>query len=181
MVGMFILDIPGRHQPDSLASEKEMLDGWLDYHRHTIVAKVRGVDDEALRRAMVPSGTSLLGLLKHLALAEHHWFGRAFAGTCEDGPEASTCPCGLPWPNGPGAWTIAPEETTDHIIEMYLTKCERSRALTTSASLDDRARGPRDKQHFTLRWILTHMIEETARHNGHADILRELIDGETGF
>lgn len=178
---MQIMDVHGRREPSVQAAEREMLDGWLDYHRATILAKVEGLDDEALRRPGVPSGTSLLGIVKHLALAEHHWFEMIFAGACPEGEgTADGCPCGLPWPNGPGAWTISPDETTEQVTDSYVGMCARSREITSTADLDDRALGPPSKRQHTLRWIVTHMIEETARHNGHADILREQIDGSVG-
>src|SRR5687768_3217491 len=115
---LFFLDLPDRKQPPAAAPEREMLDGWLDYHRATILAKTQDVDDEALRRPGVPSGTSLLGLVKHLALAEHHWFGWAFAGTCGTEGVTDACDCGLPFPNGPGGWTTE-GESVDDIREMY--------------------------------------------------------------
>lgn len=174
------MDVTERREPGVQASEREMLDEWLDFHRATILAKIDGLDDPALRRPGVGSGTSLLGIVKHLALAEHHWFEWAFAGQCPDSGEGDRCSCGLPWPNGPGGWTIAPDETTEQIVEMYAAMCARSRELTAGASLDDQAQGPPSKRQHTLRWIVTHMIEETARHNGHADILREQIDGSVG-
>jgi uncharacterized damage-inducible protein DinB len=166
-----------RREPATDADEKAMLCGWMDFHRATILMKIDGLDDESLRRSLVPSGTSLLGLVKHLALAEHYWFTQIF-----DGSDA-----GLGRPNDPDVdWRIHEGESTDDIVSLYLESCERSRRVIATASLDDHAkwgtitnrRGPASV--FTLRWILTHMIEETARHNGHADILREQLDGVTG-
>jgi hypothetical protein len=179
---MEILDVPGRDEPDVQAPEKDMLLGWLDYHRETVLAKVSGVDEESVRRAGVGSGTSLLGIVKHLALAEHYWFPFNFAGICliDPQPDARSCPCGLPWPNEPESWTVARDESTEHIVATYREACARSRAITAEASLDELARGPENKRDYTLRWIVTHMIEETARHNGHLDILREQIDGAIG-
>lgn len=169
--------MPDRREPATDADEKTMLCGWMDFHRATILMKIHGLEDESLRRSLVPSGTSLLGLIKHLALAEHYWFTQIF-----DGGDA-----GLPRPNTPDVdWRIHDDEPTEGIVNLYLDQCERSRRIVDGASLDDHAkwgtvinrRGPASI--FTLRWILTHMIEETARHNGHADILREQLDGAVG-
>lgn len=153
-----------------------MLCGWMDFHRATILLKIDGLDDGALRKSLVPSGTSLVGLVKHLTLAEHYWFTQIFAG--ED--------AGLPRPNSEADWQIGEGESIDEITSLYREQCARSREIVEGASLDEHAkwgsvtnrRGP--SSIFTLRWILTHMIEETARHNGHADILREQLDGATG-
>lgn len=166
-----------RREPETDLDEKSTLCGWMDFHRATILLKLQGLDDVSLRQSLVPSGTSLLGLVKHLALAEHYWFTQIF-----DGGDA-----GLPRPNDPEAdWRVHDGESTEQIVNLYIESCDRSRRIVDRASLDDHAkwgkiknrRGPSSM--FTLRWILTHMIEETARHNGHADILRELLDGQTG-
>lgn len=137
--------------------------------------KVDGVSDEDLRRPMVPSGTTLLGMVKHLAYVERSWFQNIFLNQ-----EVS-----FPWTKeDPDAdFRIEPDETTEQILQLYKAECEKSRAIVADASLDDlsqRPPSPGKRDPFSLRWILTHMIEETARHNGHADILREQIDGSTG-
>jgi hypothetical protein len=110
--------------------------------------------------------------VKHLADVDQSWFVETFAGQPpafplwrEDDPRA--------------VWRIEPNETTEEILDLYRQVCERSRAVLAGASPEDHAR-TRGKEQYTLRWILVHMIEETARHNGHADILREMIDGATG-
>lgn len=152
-----------------------MLSAWMDFHRATILRKVEGLPDEGLRRPMVASGTNLLGLVKHLALAEHYWFVQIFAGEND----------GLPRPNTDVDFAAEPGETVDDIVQQYLRVCERARRIVEAADLDDRGCGSvgnrrASADQFSLRWILIHMIEETARHNGHADILREQIDGATG-
>jgi uncharacterized damage-inducible protein DinB len=148
--------------------EREMLTGYLDYHRGVLLWKIDGVPDDDLRRPLVPSGTSLLGLVKHLGAVERWWFQINFAGLDVDDLGAEM-------------WTIGPDETTAGVISFYEQECERSREITAAASLDDVGRRAEPERGTpTLRWILTHMIEETARHNGHADILRELVDGRTG-
>ena len=164
-----------RVDPPNDAPDKEMLEAYLDYHRATLLMKIDGVSDADLRRPMVPSGTSLLGMVKHLAWVERGWFQECFAG------EEIPIP---PWTDDdPDAdFRIEPDESTQQIIDLYLDACERSREITTAAtSLDQPAKNPSPRRRgLKLRWILVHMIEETARHNGHADILREMIDGSTG-
>lgn len=118
----------------------------------------------------MPSPTTLLGLVKHLANVERTWFGRVFAG--QDLPD--------PWTEeDPDVdFRIEPGETVENIFAFYREECDGSRRIVEAVSLDDVARHlGRD---HTLRWILIHMIEETARHVGHADILRELTDGVVG-
>ena len=150
---------------------------YLDYHRATLQMKLEGVSDEDLRKAMVPSGTSLLGMMKHLAYVERWWFQQIFAG--RDDLE-------YPWTDDdPDAdFRIEPDETTQQIFDLYNAECEVNRQIVAPAQLEEMAKGkkkPNDpRPGFSLRWILVHMIEETARHNGHADILREQIDGATG-
>lgn len=167
------MTIDTRQDPPLAAPEKETLTAFLDYHRTTLLQKVAGVSDEDLRRPMTPSGVSLLGLVKHLAYVERGWFQDIFAGeevediwTAED-PDAD--------------WRIEPGETTEGILAFYKGEAARSREIVREARLDEVARKPTSRQSgHTLRWIMLHMIEETARHNGHADILREAIDGVTG-
>ena len=153
------------------ADEKTTLTAFLDYHRATLLWKIDGVGDDDLRRPMVPSGTSLLGLVKHLAYVEQGWFQRTFAG--ED--------VTVPWTDDdPDAdFRSEPDETTAQIVEFYERSCARSREIVAAAPLEQQAARAR-RPETTLRWIVVHMIEETARHNGHADILREMIDGVTG-
>jgi uncharacterized damage-inducible protein DinB len=120
---------------------------------------------------MVPSGTSLLGLVKHLAYVERWWFQEVWAGQPATYPFSETDP--------DADWRIEPDETTEGVLGLYRGECARSREIVAAApSLDEVAHHPRRK--LTRRWILVHMIEETARHNGHADILREQLDGATG-
>ncbi len=162
-----------RPEPPSVGGEREMLSGFLDFHRATLLWKLEGLDDEQLRRAMVPSATSLLGLVKHLAYVERSWFQGVWAGQ-----EVT-----FPWTReDPDAdWRIEPDETTQDILDLYNGECDRSRQIVAAASaLDEAVVHPRWKEAVSRRWILTHMIEETARHAGHADILREQLDGTTG-
>ncbi len=162
-----------RVEAPHVADEKEALMGWLDFHRATLLGKLEGLDDEALRRQLVPSGTSLLGLVKHLTGAEHHWFVNGYARAGE--------PPSFPTDDDPDAdFRIGPQESTAGVVEAYVAMCERSRSILAEADSLDDAVPTEERGLVELRWILLHMIEETARHNGHADILRELIDGCTG-
>jgi len=164
-----------RHDPMRTGPEKETLEEFLEYHRDTLLWKLSGLSDLDLRRQMVPSGVSLLGIVKHLGFVEQNWFF-GFAGL-----EYETA---VPWTDeDPDAdFRIEPAETTEDILDFYRATCARSREIVAGASLDDISRRSEVPPEGlpTLRWILIHMIEETARHNGHADILREQIDGATG-
>ena len=135
--------------------------------------KVEGLDDDQLRREMVPSKVTMLGLVKHLTAVEHGWFAVRFAQSGED----------FMWSTDDDLdadWRIEADETTEEIVEGYVVMCKRSRSIeATAESLDDAFDHPQ-RGRVSLRWVMLHMIEETARHNGHADIMRELIDGVTG-
>jgi uncharacterized damage-inducible protein DinB len=168
------VDEQGRPLPPAAAAERDMVEAFLDFHRATLLWKVSDLSDEALRRPMTPSGVSLLGLVKHLADVEQSWFVEVFAGEPPEFP--------LWRDDDPGAtWRIEPDETTERILDVYRRVCDRCRAIVAAASPEDVAAAPRPgAEGLTLRWILVHMVEETARHNGHADIIREAIDGATG-
>jgi uncharacterized damage-inducible protein DinB len=162
-----------RPEPPHVGGEAETLTGFLDFQRATLLWKLEGLDDEQLRRAMVPSGTSLLGMVKHLAYVERSWFQRVWAGQeitfpwTEEDPDAD--------------WRIEPDETTKDVLALYEGECARSREIVAAASsLAEAVVHPRWQEEVSRRWILTHMIEETARHVGQADILREQIDGAVG-
>lgn len=163
-----------RTPPPYAAGEKEMATAFLDWQRATLLCKLQGLTDEELRRPHVPSGLTLLGLVKHLAVVETTWFRLRFAGE-----EVINIPVPIDWE---AFWRIEPDESTAGILTLYAGEVERSREITAAASLDDEARNADPNRHpgLTLRWILLHMIEETARHNGHADLMREAIDGQTG-
>jgi hypothetical protein len=162
-----------RSIPPYAAPEKEMLAAYLDFHRATIKWKIEGLSEEDARRPMTPTDTKLLGIVKHLAYVERWWFQDNFAGR----------DCEYPWSeeDWEADFRIEPGETIQSIFALYDTECEVSREIVAAASLDDVAARPRrEGRHPTLRWIMLHMIEEVARHNGQADIIRELIDGKTG-
>ena len=151
-----------------------MLEAMLDWYRDGVLAKVHGIDDHAAHRAVVRSGTTISGLVKHLASAEDDWLTHRFAGNAQ--PE--------PWASAPFDedvdWEFhsATAEPLAASVALYGAACERSRAVCVGAELDQlsRAGDPR----FSLRFALVHLIEETARHLGHLDILRELADDSVG-
>ncbi len=156
---------PPRHAP-----ERETLHGFLANQRATLLWKLDGLDTVQATHRLVPSETTLLGLVKHCMDVERWWFRVVMAG--EDVP--------LTWSEeAPTAdWQIEPGETVATLVAAYraeATACDRAVA---GYALDDTAR--RAGQPETLRWIYVHMIREIARHCGHADILRELTDGATG-
>jgi uncharacterized damage-inducible protein DinB len=151
-----------------------MLEGWLDYHRALLLAKCAGLDDEQRKRR--PVGTSLMslhGLVRHLADVERNWFrrvlqrqpGRPALFSTEVAPDAD--------------W--APLETADWAADLatWQAECAAARQEAAAHSLDEVFTGPRSGRLVacSLRWIYNHMIEEYAQHNGHADLIRELIDG----
>lgn len=159
-----------RPEPPMAADPIGMLSAFLDFQRATLLWKVSGLTDEELLRPMVPSGTCLLGLVKHSAAVEISWLQTKFAGLDVSNTWSAEDPN--------GDWRIEPYDTTDAIIASYVDACEKSRAIVGSAAWDDASL--REGRHETLGWILCHMLEEISRHVGHADILREQIDGAVG-
>ena len=160
-----------RTRPAEDAGELEVLTGFLDFLRATVVNKVAGLNDEkAFEPAVPPSDLSAASVVKHLTGVERFWFSIDFSGA------------DLPWPwsdeDPHGNFPIAEADTLASIVTDYRHECERSRQAIADSAAGDRARG--DGMNFSLRWALTHMIEETARHCGHLDLLRESIDGQTG-
>jgi uncharacterized damage-inducible protein DinB len=162
-----------RVDPPFQAGERPMLEAWLDYHRGTLARKCAGLSDEQLReRAVPPSTLSLLGLVRHMADVERNWFRRVLGG--EDAPP-------LYWSEADPDGDFDNVDTSDVAegFERWREECEHARQATAAApSLD--VTGLRRGTPVSLRWILIHMIEEYARHNGHADLLRERIDGTVG-
>lgn len=160
-----------RVRPPEDGDEKQTLTILLDFLRATVVNKVAGLTDEqATLRSVRSSELTPAGLVKHLTGVERFWFGIDFAGL------------ELPWPwtdeDPHGAFQLEEGETLADVVAGYQAECERSRELAAKADLDDRARS--DGMNFTLRYALAHMIEETARHCGHLDLIREAIDGQRG-
>ena len=161
-----------RDTPRIGGTEKDVLWGILDLNRDVMVWKLDGLSDDDARRPMVPSGTSLLGMVKHLAAVEYGWFSLTFGRETEP----------LPFIDGdPGAdLRVGDDETTADILAFYERARAASDAVIGELDLDAEGRAwGRDP--VDLRWVMAHIIEETARHAGHADIVRELIDGEIGY
>ena len=152
--------------------EKAMLSAFLDRYRETIVWKLDGVSTAEASRKFVPSATTLLGIVKHLAYVERSWFQLRFAG------ESVTFPWTKEEDDKDLDFRIDPSDTIESITALYQQEIARSRAIVGPASLDDLASNMENPR--SLRWIMVHMIEETARHAGHAHILRELTDGAIG-
>ena len=152
-------------RPSRLAGdERATLRLLLQYHRDSVVRKLHGIDDQAARHSPVKSGTSLLWLVKHLTSAETTWFVNRFDGG-----------------TGPVDDRLGRGDTIISVVEGYRAAWDRSAPIIDGNDLDALCRGlPADDPPTNLRWVLTHMVEETARHAGHADILRELLDGATG-
>ncbi len=158
-------------------SERQNLAEFLDYQRATILLKTHGLDsDQTSTRSVAPSTLTLAGIVKHLAWVEDHWFQIIFNGV-EDTEPWATAPF-----DDDQDWDFNSAVGGDIAAtrELYEHACERSRRVYEEAGLDDLSVGMRDNEPFSMRWIMLHMIEETARHAGHADLLREAIDGETG-
>jgi hypothetical protein len=151
-----------------------MLETWLDYQRATLLTKCEGLTPEELARASVPpSPLTLLGLVRHMALVEWSWFERIFASGTQPEP--------INTEHDPDADfnDLAPAGASE-ALELFARQCAHSRVVSAGAeSLDALSTSP-EREARDLRWILVHMIEEYARHNGHADLLRECIDGVVG-
>ena len=168
------LSDPRRSEPPYVLDERRMLEAWLEFHRTTLLLKCEGLDDAARKpRPVATSKLSLHGLVRHMAEVERNWFRRTLLR--DDA---------APW-----IWIDARVEDSEIVpldqadwhadVAAWEAECDASRRAAAAHDLDDT--GVRDGQPCTLRWIYVHMIEEYARHNGHADLLRELVDGQVGW
>jgi uncharacterized damage-inducible protein DinB len=158
-----------------VATERAALQGWLDFHRRTLLWKCAGLTGEQLVMRPVQSSTlSLLGLVRHMAEVERSWFRRRFAGQTDFGPIYFNDE----YPDGDFDFTDSAQAEQDFAV--FTAECAAADAAVEHRSLDDTFKNPRTGVPMDLRWIYLHMIEEYARHNGHADLIRELIDGVTG-
>lgn len=167
------LDDPRRQEPPFSLQEREMLEAWLEFHRVTLLLKCEGLDEAGLKqRPVASSRLSLHGLVRHMAEVERNWFRRVL----------------LREPGVPSIWydpavedsELVPLDDADWQADLaaWQRECEASRRAAATHDLDDT--GLRRGQPCSLRWIYVHMIEEYARHNGHADLIRELVDGSVG-
>ena len=166
----------GRTDPDLLGDERSSLEAWVDYHRATLLTKCAGLSAEQLKeRAAAPSRLSLLGLVRHMSDVERWWFRRHVGG--EDLDQRY-------WP--PDGRELDFEDIADADavadLDIFAEEVAAARAAAAGRALDDvvPSRGHRPDVRLNVRWVYLHMIEEYARHNGHADLLRERIDGSTG-
>ena len=164
---------PRRREPSFVLGERDMLEAWLEYHRTTLLLKCEGLDDAGLRSRPVPtSKLSLHGLVRHMAEVERNWFRRTL----------------LRESDAPSIWydpaiedsELVPLDGADWRADLaaWKAECEASRTAAAAYTLDHT--GLRHGEPCSLRWIYVHMIEEYARHNGHADLIRELVDGSVG-
>jgi uncharacterized damage-inducible protein DinB len=166
---------PRRSEPSFDLDERAMLEGWLEFHRVTLLLKCEGLSDDERKDRPVPTSVlSLHGLLRHMAEVERGWFQRVLLG--DKGAHHL-------WPddnNDDSDIFPLDDANWDDDLAIWYAECETSRGAAKDKSLDffgtSRSGNP-----VSLRWIYTHMIEEYARHNGHADIIRELIDGSVGL
>ncbi|HEU5160061.1 MAG TPA: DinB family protein [Streptosporangiaceae bacterium] len=166
---------PVRTDPPTIADERVLLDHFLDYHRQTLLAKCAGLTPEQLAlRAVEPSSLSLLGLVRHLAEVERSWFRRRLAGEAVD-----FLYCDIET-NPDGDFDDASPEHAQRDFDTYAREVDAARAAAAGRSLEDTFVHAVLGAEMSLRWVYLHMLEEYARHNGHADLLRERIDGATG-
>ncbi|MEY2566001.1 MAG: hypothetical protein QOE35_530 [Actinomycetota bacterium] len=167
------LEDPRRTEPAFVLGERAMLEGWLEFHRMTLFIKCEGLDDVGRKATPVAtSKLSLHGLLRHMAEVERNWFQRVLREQ----------------PDAPSIWfdpaiedsELLPLDDADWDADLaaWQAECDASRAAAAEHELDDT--GVRRGQLCSLRWIYNHMIEEYARHNGHADLIREMVDGSVG-
>lgn len=165
--------VEGRPEPPMLADERAQLAGFLDHQRATVVWKASGLTDSQARRPLVPSElTTVAGLVPHLALNEEYWFGTVIDGQPDEWEEILE--------KDPDAeFRLGLERPLAELIAGYQAQCARSREILARHDLAEVVALPSGTE-LTVRWVVIHMIEETARHAGHLDLLRELTDGLTG-
>lgn len=171
-----VADEPGEQRPEPplLGGEPETLEGFLDFLRATVLWKTERLNDEQAARRLVGSETTVTGMLRHLADIERYWFREVLGGVPRED-------VGYRWSDGhdtSGEWTLPVAASLAEAREDYRSATEQSRAQLGG-------RAPEEELHDggevrTVRWVLTHMVEETARHAGQLDILVELLDGRTG-
>ena len=167
-------DIPPLADEDlvAVAGERETLEGFLEYHRRALSGKLLGLSEADARRRLVPSPTTMLGLVSHAAAVERNWFQHYLAGKPREeitGNARGDAP----------SWDVGAGQTIAGVIAEFDSACAASRQIAAGFALDQTV--PHDYLgQVSLRWIYVHIIREHARHAGHADIIREQIDGATG-
>ncbi len=162
-------------EPTAPADDRAaVLLGYLDYFRSVVLAKVDGLPEQALRASLLPSGWSPLELVRHLTFVERRWLLWGFQGR----------DVGDPWGDErDGRWNVPPEEPVEQVLAALAAQGSRTRAVVTAHALTDVGQpGPRwdGADPASLERVLLHLLQEYARHAGHLDIVRELIDGTTG-
>jgi Protein of unknown function (DUF664) len=163
-----------RTDPPQAAGERELLQGFLDFHRGTLLWKVSGLTGEQLvQRSVDPSSMSLIGLVRHLSEVEKYWFHRALAHLPAE-PKFWTAE------HPDGDFDLADQAQAEQDLEDYRQIVRTSDRIAARYHLDDTFLRPGYDGDYSVRYLYIHMIEEYARHNGHADLLRERIDGLTG-
>jgi uncharacterized damage-inducible protein DinB len=169
--------VVARTAPPLVGTEDELVWGFLDLCRDTLVLKTDGLDAVQLGTRLAPSTMTLGGMLSHMAFVEDWWFSVRLHGN-----EASPPWAGVDWEaDWDWDWHTAVDRSPDELRSMLAEAVARSREHVAGMSLDAvAATRTRSGEPYTLRWTVLHMIEEYARHNGHADLLRESIDGSTG-
>jgi hypothetical protein len=162
-----------RTEPPEIADERTSLETWLDYHRKTLLFKCAGLTGEQLAaRVVEPSSLTLLGLVRHMAGVERSWFRRRFTGE-----QVDTLYYDLD-DNPDGDFDDVDPANAEADFATFEREVEAARAAAAGHGLDETFR--HRETDFDLRWVYVHMIEEYARHNGHADLIRERIDGTVG-
>jgi uncharacterized damage-inducible protein DinB len=175
------VDEHGRPHPPESANELETTLGFLNFQRATLELRCLGLDAEALNTTTAASTVTLGGLLKHMAYVEYHWFVRWLRDLPPEPPWSD-----VDWQaDEDWDWHSAVHDTPEELFDLWHAAVDRSRALIVEALLEGDLGQPAKHKgkagdQPNMRWILLHMIEEYARHNGHADFIRESIDGETG-
>lgn len=160
-----------RAEPPGSADERTLLAAFLDFLRATLPIKCADLSEQQSRQQVLPSArTTLAGLVWHLRWLEHFWFEVVLAGQLDQAPWTDADP--------DADWDAPADRSLRALLAEYAAACARSRQIAVGLPLDFVAEHP--KRPVSVRWVLMHMIEETARHAGHADAVRELIDGATG-
>jgi uncharacterized damage-inducible protein DinB len=178
---MMDIDEQGRPEPPLAGDETETLRGFLDFHRATFAWKCAGLDSAGLSTSVASSSMTLGGMMKHLALVEESWFGERLRNQDSRAPWNA-----IDWESDPDwEWRTAADDSPGELRAQWSTSVAYANAMVDEALGEDgvdqlaQRKWP-DGRAPSLRWILCHMIEEYARHNGHADLIREAVDGETG-
>jgi uncharacterized damage-inducible protein DinB len=168
------LSDPRRTEPAYVSDEREMMEAWLEFHRMTLLLKCEGVSNEARKARPIPSSKlSLHGLVRHVAEVERQWFQRVLCRQPKMRP--------IWYDPAVEDSELVPLDHANWVDDLaaWQAECEASRRAAAARDLNDT--GLRHGSPCSLRWIYVHMIEEYARHNGHADLIRELVDGSVGW